>query len=35
MSKFDLAFIDFDNMEDHDVKYLPSSFDGDILFVLS
>lgn len=35
MSKFDLASIDFDNIEDHDVKHLPSSFDGDNLFVLS
>ena len=28
-SKSDLAFIDFDNIDIHDVKYLPSSFDGD------
>ena len=33
-SKSDLAFIDFDNIDVRDVKYLPSSFDGDVLFVL-
>jgi hypothetical protein len=33
-SKSDLASIDFDSIEVRDVKYLPSSFDGDILFVL-
>jgi hypothetical protein len=33
-SKSDFASIDFDNIEVRDVKYMPSSFDGDILFVL-
>jgi len=35
MSKSDLIFIDFDNIDVYDVKYLSSSFDGDVLFVLS
>ena len=33
-SKFDLTTIDFDSIDVLDVKYLPPSFDGDILFVL-
>ena len=33
-SKSDLASIDFENIVVRNVKYLPSSFDGDILFVL-
>ena len=33
-SKSDLTTIDFENIMVRDVKYLPSSFDGDILFVL-
>jgi hypothetical protein len=37
--KFDLATIDidttdFDTIEVHDIKYLPPSFDGDMLLVL-
>lgn len=35
MSKYDLPTIDFDNIDVHDVKYLPLSFDADVLFVLS
>lgn len=30
--KFDLPTIDFDKIDVRDVKYLPPSFDGDILF---
>ena len=33
-SKSDFVFIDFDNIDVRDVKYLPFSFDGDVLFVL-
>ena len=33
-SKFDLTNIDFDNIVIEDVKYLPSSFNGDVLFIL-
>ena len=33
-SKSDLTVIDFDNINVRDVKYLPSSFDGDIIFIL-
>lgn len=35
MSKFDLIINDFDSIDVCDVKYLPPSFDNDILFVLS
>ena len=35
MSKSDLTIIDFENIMICDVKCLPSSFDGDILFILS
>lgn len=31
-SKSDLNTIDFDNINVHDVKYLPSYFEGDVLF---
>ena len=34
MSKSDLSYIDFDNIGVHNIKYLPSSFNGDVLFVL-
>ena len=34
MSKSDITAIDFENIVVRDVKYLPSSFDGDILFAL-
>ena len=34
MSKSNLTAIDFENIIVRDVKYLPSFFDGDILFVL-
>ena len=34
MSKSNLIAIDFENIVVRNVKYLPSSFDGDILFVL-
>lgn len=34
MSESDLTIIDFDRIDMHDVKYLPWSFDGNILFVL-
>jgi hypothetical protein len=33
-SKSDLASIDFDSIDVQDVKYLPSSFNGDVLFLL-
>ena len=33
-SKFDLTNIDFDNIVIQDVKYLPSSFNGDVIFIL-
>jgi hypothetical protein len=33
-SKSDLASIDFDSIDVRDVKYLPSSFNGDVLFLL-
>lgn len=33
-SKSDLTNIDFDNIVIEDVKYLPSAFDGDVLFIL-
>ena len=33
-SKSNPASIDFDNIDVHDVKYLPSSFDGEILLIL-
>ena len=33
-SKSDLASIDFDNIDVRNVKYLPSSFNGDVLFLL-
>jgi hypothetical protein len=33
-SKADLTVIDFDNINVHDVKYLPPSFDGDVIFIL-
>lgn len=32
--KYDLTIIDFNNIDLCDVKHLPPSFDGDILFVL-
>lgn len=32
--KSDPTTINFNNIDVHDVKHLPSSFDGDILFVL-
>jgi len=32
--KSNFATIDFDNIEVHDVKYLPSFFDSYVLFVL-
>lgn len=34
MLKSDPVIVDFDTIEDCDSKYLPSSFDGDILFLL-
>ena len=34
MSKLDLAFIDFNNIDVRDVKYLPSFFYCDVIFVL-
>ena len=34
-SKSDLASIDFDSTHVRDVKYLPSSFNGDVLLLLS
>ena len=34
ISKSDLTNIDFDNIVIEDVKYLPSSFNGDVLFIL-
>ena len=34
ISKSDLTSIDSDNIDVRDVKYLPSSFNGDILFLL-
>jgi hypothetical protein len=33
-SKSDLASIDFDSIDVREVKYLPSSFNGDVLFLL-
>jgi hypothetical protein len=33
-SKSDLTNIDFDSIVIEDVKYLPSSFNGDVLFIL-
>lgn len=33
-SKSDVTTIDFDNIDIHDVKYLPPNFDGDVLFNL-
>ena len=33
-SKSDLTVIDFDSIDIRDVKYLPPSFDGDIIFIL-
>ena len=33
-SKLDLASIDFDKIDVRDVKYLPSFFNGDVLFLL-
>jgi hypothetical protein len=33
-SKSDLVFIDFDSIDVRDVKYLPSFFNGDVLFAL-
>ena len=33
-SKSDLTTIDFDSIDIRDVKYLPPSFDSDVLFVL-
>jgi hypothetical protein len=34
MSKSDLTAIDFDNIDVHDIKYLPPSFDGGVIFIL-
>lgn len=34
MSNYDLATINIDIIDVHDVKYLPPTFDSDILFVL-
>ena len=34
MLKSDIAFIDFDNIDIRNIKYLPSYFDGDLLFFL-
>ena len=33
-SKTDLTGIDSDNLDVRDVKYLPPSFDGDVIFIL-
>ena len=33
-SKFDLTAIDLDTIDVREVKYLPPSFDGDIIFIL-
>ena len=35
MFKYDLTSIDLDNIDVHDVKYLPLFFDDDVLFVLT
>ena len=34
MKKIDIVSIDSDNIEVQDIKYIPSSFNNDILFVL-
>ena len=33
-SRYDLYGIDFDDIVIKDVKYLPSTFDGDVIFAL-
>jgi hypothetical protein len=33
-SKFDHTAIDFDNIDVRNVKYLPPSFHGDVIFIL-
>jgi hypothetical protein len=33
-SKLDLTAIDFDNIDVRDIKYLPPSFDDDVVFIL-
>lgn len=33
-SKYDIVTIDFYNINMHEVKYLPPSFDGDVMFAL-
>ena len=34
MFKFNLTAIDFDSIDVHDVKYLTTSFDGNVIFIL-
>lgn len=33
-NKFDLALVDFNSIDVCEVRYLPSSFDGNVIFVL-